>query len=288
MTADNATLVERIELDATLVIFRIRPDAVPPDGQPWFTPGQYVTIGVDDVQRAYSIASEPGDRRWLEFYIRFARDPATESPLTHLLWKLPLGARLHIGEKIVGRFTLERTVPPGDARVRLLVAAGTGVAPFVGMMRHARRANDTQALSRLAILHGASHPHELAYRDELTDAAARFGLRYMPTVSRPAGHPEWTGLTGRVESLLDGDSIASVPLNPTESLVYVCGFRDTIAGSVRRLLGRGFLPEERRLRRVLGINDDAKPSLFWEQYDPEPIFDVNDQAVVASLKASMI
>src|SRR5262245_46215632 len=148
MTADNATLVERIELDPTLAIFRIRPDAIPAPGEPWFLPGQYVTIGTGGIQRAYSIASEPEERRWLEFYIRYARNPATESPLTHVLWTLPVGARLHIGEKIAGRFTLERTVAAGDARSKLLVAAGTGLAPFVSMVRHAGRAGDAQALGR--------------------------------------------------------------------------------------------------------------------------------------------
>jgi ferredoxin--NADP+ reductase len=287
MTTENATLIERIELDPTLVIFRIRPDSVPADGEPWFRPGQYVTIGVGDVQRAYSIASEPGERRWLEFYIRFAREPATESPLTHLLWPLPVGARVHLGEKIVGRFTLERTVAASDDRIRLLVAAGTGIAPFVSMVRHARRAGGAAELGRIAVLHGVSHPHELAYRDELTEASSRFGLRYLPTVSRAAQHPDWSGLTGRVESLLDDGRLGALELKPDGAVLYVCGFRDTIAGAVRRLLGRGYFPEDRRLRRLLGIKEEAKPSLFFEQYDLEPIFDARDPALIAELRAFM-
>jgi ferredoxin--NADP+ reductase len=287
MTADNATLIERIELDPTLIIFRIRPDVIPAPGEPWFVPGQYITIGVGKVQRAYSIASEPEERRWLEFYIRFAREPATESPLTHLLWAMPVGARLHLGEKIAGRFTLERTVPAGDTRFKLLVAAGTGLAPFVSMMRHAKRAGDGAALGRFVILHGASHPHELAYRDELEDAASRHGLRYLPTVSRPREHPEWTGLTGRVESLLEGGRLNGVELRPDRALVYVCGFRDTIAGSVRRLLGKGYIPEDRRLRRMLGIEETSAPSLFFEQYDLDPVFDPKDTALIAALRAEL-
>jgi len=286
MTDLNATLVERIELDPTLVIFRIRPDAIPAPGEPWFLAGQYVTIGAGTVQRAYSIASEPEERRWLEFYIRFAREPATVSPLTHQLWKLPVGARLHIGAKIAGRFTLERTVGAADTRIKLLVAAGTGLAPFISMVRHARRVGDAAALLRLAVLHGVSHPHELAYRDELADAASRFGLRYLPTVSRPAGHPDWSGLTGRVESLFQSGRVDSLELSPELTVVYVCGFRDTIAGSVRRLLGRGYVPEDRRLRRLLGISDEAKPSLFFEQYDLEPVFDAKDEALIASLRGA--
>jgi len=286
MAAENATLLERTDLDPTLAIIRIRPDAVPAPDQPWFLPGQYITIGVGDIQRAYSIASPPGERRWLEFYIRYARDPATESPLTHRLWKLPAGARLLLGEKIAGRFTLERTMPPADPRVRLLVGAGTGVAPFMSMVRHARHVGDGAALSRTAVLHGVSHPNELAYRDELTEIAAHGGLRYLPTVSRPAGHPEWTGLTGRVETHL-AEAPGGLSLSPDHAVVYVCGFRDTIAGSVQRLLGRGFVPEDRRIRRLLGIPDDAKPSLFFEQYDPEPIFDPNDHQLIATLRASI-
>ena len=287
MTPDNATVVDRIEFDPTLVIFRIRPDVVPPPADTWFLPGQYVTLGAVDIQRAYSIASEPEERRWLEFYIRFAREPETETPLTHLLWKLPVGARMHIGNKIAGRFTLERTVPAGDTRERLFVAAGTGLAPFVSKVRRARRAADGAALSRMTVLHGVSHPHELGYRDEMSQAAARFGLKYHPTVSRPAEHPEWTGLKGRVESLLEDGRIDTLDLRPERTTVYVCGFRHTIAESVRRLLGKGFIPEDRRLRRMLGIPDGAPPSVFFEQYDLEPVFDPNDKAQISELRRAI-
>jgi len=280
---DNATLVQRTDINPTLAIFRVQPDAVPPPEEPWFLPGQYVTLGVGDVQRAYSIASEPDERRWLEFYIRYARDPETDSPLTHRLWTIPVGGRLHVGAKIAGRFTLERTLGAGDARRRLLVAAGTGLAPFVAMVRHARRraAGD---LAKIAVLHGASHPHELAYREELEDAAGRFGLAYRPTVSRPAEHPEWSGLTGRVETLLDDSRLDVGPLVPDRAAVYVCGFRDTIAETVQRLIGRGFVPEDRRLRRLLAIEDGARPSLFFEQYDLEPLFDPKDEARIERLR----
>lgn len=287
MSPDNATLVERIELDTTLVIFRIRPDDVPGSGDPWFQPGQYVTIGAGDVQRAYSIASEPKERRWLEFLIRFAREPATVSPLTHRLFTMPVGARLHLGEKIVGRFTLNRTIGAADRRIRLLVAAGTGLAPFASMVRHARALGDASALNHFVVCHGVSRPHELAYRGELEDTAARFGLTYLPTISRPAAHPAWEGLTGRVEVLLEEGRVPRLDLRPDKTVVYVCGFKDTIAGSIRRLLGRGYVPEDRRLRRLLGIRDQATPSLFFEQYDLEPVFDASDQALIAELRASV-
>jgi ferredoxin--NADP+ reductase len=287
----NATLVGRIDLGPTLAIFRILPDDVPPAGRDWFLPGQYVTLGEGAVQRAYSIASDPGERRWLEFYIRYAREPATQTPFTHVLWDLPVGGRLHVGGKIVGRFTLERTVGEADPRRKILVAAGTGIAPFVSMVRHARRKGNG-ALATIALLHGVSHPGELAYRDELEEAAKE-GLRYVPTVSRPAEHPDWRGQTGRVESLfvdggvakLERDLALAGPLGPDTAVVYVCGFRGTIAESLSRLLGRRFVPEDRKLRRLIGIPEGSAPSLYFEQYDLEPVFGPGDDALVAELRA---
>lgn len=292
----NATLVERIDVAPSLAIFRVRPDTPSPDGEPWFLPGQYVSLGLGELQRAYSIASDPDEWRWLEFYIRYARNPETETPLTHRLWEIPIGGRLHVGEKIVGRFTLDRTVGLADTRLKLLIAAGTGLAPFVSMVRHAVRAGDAARLRSLVALHGVSHPFELAYRAEMEDAATRFGLRYVPTVSRAAEHPDWTGRSGRVERLLLDEGGRRVEetlglgvgeLHPDRAVAYVCGFRGTIADSVRALLRRGFVPEDRRLRRILGMPDAAKASLFFEQYDLEPVFDPDDAALIASLRAEI-
>jgi hypothetical protein len=36
---------------------------------------------------------------------------------------------------------------------------------------------------------------------------------------------------------------------------------------------------------MAGIRDDEKPSLFFEQYDLEPLFDPNDQATIAELRS---
>lgn len=302
---DNATLVERHDLDRTLTVYRIRPDHVPPSTEPWFRPGQYVTLGmsvkegpeVHAIQRAYSIASDPVERRWLEFYIRLAARPQTDRPLTYLIWPLPVGARVNVGAKITGKFTFEDTVDPGDDRMRVLVAAGTGLAPFVSMVRSAVRAEDPSQVARMAVLHGASYPHELAYRAELEEAARTHGLRYLPTVSRPAEHPEWDGAKGRVETFFEEGRIERLErdlglppggFGPERVVVYVCGFRGTIAESIRRLLGRGFLPEDRRLRRTLGVPAAAPPSLFYEQYDLEPLFDPADTALLESLRRQIL
>ena len=168
--AYNATLIERLDLSPTLAMFRVQPDEPPAAERPWFEPGQYTAIGlnVDDagaVQRTFSMASAPEDRRWLEFYIRRNPEPHTEQPFTHLLWQLGPGAQLHIGPRAAGRFTVLHTVGAADPRIKLMIGGGTGVAPFVSLVRsRVLRAAD---IGDLVLLHGASYPQELAYLDEI-------------------------------------------------------------------------------------------------------------------------
>jgi len=142
-------------------------------------------------------------------------------------------------------------------------------------------------------MHGASHAHELGYREEL-EAAVREGLlAYVPTVSRPRDNPTWTGATGRVETHFDADNLRAFErrlglgergFSPQSAVTYVCGFTGTIVGLVASLLARGFAPAERRVRRQLEIPADYPASLFYEQYDPGSIFDQGGPELVERLK----
>ena len=297
----NATLLERRDLSPSLAVFRIEPEERPPDGRRWFEPGQYVSLGMNveedageaSVQRAYSIASEPEERRWLELYIRRAAPANTAHPLTHLLWQERPGERLYASSKITGHFTLERTVPLDDPRIRVLVGSGTGVAPFVSMVRSALRRGDRERLGRLVVLHGASHAHELGYHEEL-EAAVRGGLlAYIPTVSRPKDNPTWTGATGRVETHFSDENLRALErrlgladggFSSGHAVAYACGFTGTIVGLVAALLARGFAPAERKVRRQLEIPPDHPASLFYEQYDPGSILDPGGPELVEQLK----
>ena len=296
----NAILLERQDLSPSLAIFRIEPAERPAAGRRWFEPGQYVSLGMNldeagesSVQRAYSIASAPEEPRWLELYIRRAVPANTAYPLTHRLWQVRPGERLYASAKITGHFTLEHTLAPDDSRIRVLVGSGTGVAPFVSMVRSARRRGDRELLGRMVVMHGASHAHELGYREEF-EAAVRQGLlAYVPTVSRPRDNPTWTGASGRVETHFDGDNLRAFErrlalgqgeFSSRSAVAYVCGFTGTIVGLVSSLLARGFAPAERRVRRQLEIPADYPASLFYEQYDPGSIFDQGGPQLVERLK----
>lgn len=312
----NATLVERIDLEPALAIFKIKPDEVPAGevapGKPWFVPGQYMTLGLnrdlpgevsapDDprplsVRRPMSIASAPEEGHTVEFYIRYVSHPESDLPLTHLLWKIHAGARMYMRPVATGKFTVEDTLGADDPRIKLCIAAGTGLAPFISIVRSRILRDPKARLDDIAILHGASYSMSLGYKDELEHLAKQHGLRYAPTISRPKEEPDWKGLGGRVEALLDPDRIEHTEaalglragdLRPERAGVLICGLNGTIAQTIINLAPRGFVPDNRKLRRALAIDDARPASLFWEQYDNTPVIDTKDEALVAKLRGDL-
>lgn len=229
----DATIADRVDLTDTIAAFRIHPDGpVLP-----FTPGQYVTIGrvgADGrlVQRPYSIASSA--RRLedgYELFIRLVRAGA----FTPLLFATRVGDRVSL-RRPKGRFTLL----PDDARTHLFIATGCGLAPFLSMLR---TLDDDAAPRKVIVLHGVSYADELGYRSELERWAAdtRWGLRYVPTVSRPreARNAGWTGRTGRAEAVL-GPLLEELRPVPQESVAYICGNPEMTIAAERTLRERGF------------------------------------------------
>jgi ferredoxin--NADP+ reductase len=229
----NATLTERIDLTDVVARFVVEPD----DGPDPFEPGQYMTLGLLDgdmlLQRPYSTASPKGASRHHEFLIR--RVPG--GTLTPLLWTVPVGGRVRIGRP-KGQFVLT----PGDERTLLFVATGTGLAPFMSMLRTLL---ESPRPPRAVVVHGVSHQGELGYRDRL-EHWEREGrpVTYRPSVSRPddPSNAGWKGLVGRVPEILD-EACDARGLTPGATVAYLCGNPEMIASSQQILRGRGFGPE---------------------------------------------
>ena len=299
----NATLAERIDITDALSIFRVKPDQMPAE-RPWFVPGQYCVLGMNNeakpelgsVRRSMSIASAPEDEGPIEFYIRWVAKPESENPLTHLLWKLKTGDRMYMRAVAAGVFTIKDTIGLDDSRLRVMVAAGTGSAPFLSMCRSELRRNPSVDLSKYVLLHGASYPADLGYRDELMRMIETNKLKYWGTVSRPKEAPDWKGDTGRVESFFEGARLDDLEkrlglppggFNPKNVVIFICGLTGTITGTIIPLMDRGFVPDFKRIREALGVPADTKDSVFYEQYDTEPVINIKDPAVVEPLKARM-
>jgi ferredoxin--NADP+ reductase len=251
-SAYNAVLAGREEINARLLVMRIQPDAVLSD----FKPGQSAILGLmgrearvpeaeDEeppsgpdqmIPRVYSIASSSVEKRYLEFYVNLI----TSGQLTPRLFALPNGHRLYLSRKAGGIFTLDR-VPPGKAA--LLVATGTGIAPYMSMLR-TMLVTDTSW--PYVVLHGARHSWDLGYRAELeTLARLRPNLTYIPSITRPDEDPHFRGKTGRIQSLLANgiiETLSGVQLDPSKCEIFLSGNPDMIRAAEEMLGSRGFKP----------------------------------------------
>jgi ferredoxin/flavodoxin---NADP+ reductase len=302
--AYNAVLVRREDFTPELTTFHVRYDEALPADKGAFLPGQYVAIGLNNeakpelgsVRRSMSLASAPEQRDAYEFYIRFVKHPESDNPLTHLLWKMKVGDRIFMTRKPVGVFTIKDTVGPEDRRMCIFVAAGTGLAPFVSMVRSDVLRDPKIDLSRYVLLHGASYPDDLCYREELERYALENGLHYFRTISRPKEAPGWTGDVGRVEDYFKPDRLADLEqriglkpgeMRPDKTAILICGLQGTIGETITRMIPRGFVPDNIRIRKALELPDDMPSTMWWEQYDNTPVVDINNPELVARFKAEL-
>lgn len=243
-------LTYRNDIAPDLAILRI----APADGSPIpdFKAGQFVTLGLrldgDDkiTYRAYSISSPPEEKRYFELYIKLAREPVM-GKFTGAFFDLKVGDTVY-WRKPAGAFTLEEKAADGspDNRQLVLVASGTGLAPFVSYSLHLK---NTGSKRKIVLLHGARNTQELGYRD-LFESLRSDNFVYLPTVSRPGDvlSKGWQGDIGRVESLLARnkgksrlEQVIGQEVTPANSFFYICGYQGTIDSVVATLAPLGFV-----------------------------------------------
>jgi ferredoxin--NADP+ reductase len=253
----NAVVTQRIDLAPGLMVLRIAPEAGP---VPVFQPGQFAVVGLPAsaprtpladpeeaggdpgrfIRRAYSIASPSLPGEHLELFVTLVRS----GELTPRLFALQPGGRLWLGPKITGLFTLAQV--PVDQDV-VMVATGTGLAPYMSMLRTGITANPSR---RIAVLLGARHSWDLGYTAELTTLSRVCpNFAYLPIVSRPAEEPTaWGGATGHVQSLWKGGALErAFGRRPTarDTHVFLCGSPLMIEDMTSLLTGEGFTVHEK-------------------------------------------
>ena len=231
----TATLVSKeVFAGGRLGVFKIKPDTT---ARWWFQAGQYTTLGLDTpagfVPRAYSIAGSPLDEGILEFYIALVEGGA----LTPTIFATEPGATFrYLSPK--GKFTIAHA----HKKTLVMVATGTGLAPFVGQIRTLWKMHQAGVPSpyRVILFHGAAYADEYGYAAELeTYAAARtqgFDLTYIKTSSRPDAARGWTPsiAKGRVNEVVR--HVLGQPLPEGRSVEMPTHLE---AGAVRELIGPG-------------------------------------------------
>ncbi|MEQ1663393.1 MAG: ferredoxin--NADP reductase [Thiobacillus sp.] len=179
-----------------------------------FDNGEFVTIGLKRegklVARAYSIVSTT-DHDHLEFLSIHVPD----GPLTSQLAHVQPGDTVWVNSKATGSLTLNHVLP---GRVLYMLATGTGLAPFISLVRdpHTRT-----LFEQIVLVHSVRTADELAYRDELT-ALDSPNFRYVPTVTRePFPTPERGADLFRSGALAQRLGLPAA--DPAHDRVMICG-----------------------------------------------------------------
>lgn len=190
---------------------------------PDFLPGQYANITVpgSGQTRACSFSSAPGQRR-LTFLIK----QVSGGLMTGFLAKAQVGDRVALTGPL-GSFYLRATPRP-----LLMLAGGTGLAPFLSMLEVLARSSDTPPIH---LIYGVTRDQDLVLVDQLEAYANRLPHFTFTTVIADAqsAHPR----TGYVT-----DHLPAQALHDGNVDVYLCGPPPMVEAVRRHLAERGVTP----------------------------------------------
>lgn len=255
----NSVVTNIMQVSPIMKIIRVKPDSW---DLPEFTAGQFISLGllasfqrVDGsppeekdykegklIRRMYSIASSSVLKEYVEFYITLVHSGA----LTPRIFNLQVGDRIELGKKTSGMFTLDEV--PEDHNI-VLVATGTGVAPYISMLR----SNALQhKKGKLAVIHGAANSWDLGYSSELTlieSMSDRFV--YIPTILMPENEPAgWSGDVRKVEEIWkEGILEKKWGVKPTagNTHIFLCGNPGMTSAMMEILNSEGFIEHSRKV-----------------------------------------
>ncbi len=255
----NVIVAQRIEVTPSLIKLRVVPDGWE---LPDFTPGQYSALGLPStaprhesaqperdpeadlgrtIKRAYSVASSSVAKEYLEYYIGLVRTGS----LSPRLFALKEGDRLFVSPKFQGMFTLSEVSEEFNVA---LFATGTGVAPYMSMIRTELR----QGLKRrFAVVHGACQSRDLGYHDELQALSLMSKeFDYLPIISHAPEEPiAWKGHEGFAQKLWTDRVVADgwgIKPSPDNTHVFLCGNPLMVDAMLEILGSEGFARHSRK------------------------------------------
>ncbi|MGA7294025.1 MAG: FAD-binding oxidoreductase [Terriglobales bacterium] len=205
-----------------------------------FVPGQWLSVkantpGGEEITRAYSIASPPGENGRLAFCLNRVQDGF----MSNHLCSLGEGANITF-QGPFGDFILR---PP--LRDTVFVATGTGIAPFRSILHWLLAENDRHHERQFWLLFGSRREQDVYYREEFEHlAAAHNNFHFLPTLSR--ADEKWQGLRGYVQQ-----HVGEIVGMRSDMQAYLCGLDKMIKAN-------------RELLKSLGWD---RTSIRYEKYD---------------------
>src|SRR5256714_4784021 len=204
-----------------------------------FQAGQFVRIaldiGAERIARRFSFVNPPQDPV-MEFY----GIVVPEGPLSPRLAELKAGDLLYVASNPAG-FLVLAEVPDGETL--WLVSTGTGIAPFLSILR-----TDApwRRFRNVVLVHAVRNAKDQVYRDLILEISRKQKLRYVSFVSR---EPHPGSLSGRIPAAVrDGrlEQAAGLKIAPESSPVLRCGNPDMLNDATAALVERGLRKHRRR------------------------------------------
>lgn len=187
-----------------------------------FTAGEFVMVSLPQgtPKRAYSICSGPYDDE-LEFYSIKVPD----GPLTSKLKDVQVDDELVISEKPTGTLITQNLELGGNL---WLMATGTGIAPFMSLLRDPNTYEDFDKI--YVTWTTRTRAEQDAYRVMLEEAECTF----IPTVTREDFHRQ-----GRITNLIKEGKVFE-NATPEKDKVMLCGSMDFNTEMKEYLTARGW------------------------------------------------
>ncbi len=228
-----------------------------------YKPGQFLTLDLEingaEVLRSYSISSTPSRPHSLEITVK--RVPAATPDLPAGLVSNWLHDSIKVGSEVkisgpMGKFTCFQY----PSQKLLLISAGSGITPMMGMSRWLC---DTMADCDVVFLHSARTPADIIYQQELMMMSARHqNFQLLVTATQNNSGQSWLGLTGR----LTANMLQSIVPDFMERVAFVCGPEMFMTGTKKLLESLNF-PIENYHEESFG---GTKPAKSPEPKSPEP------------------
>lgn len=196
-----------------------------------FKPGQYAQIEVPglEIQRAYSIASNPKDTGFLELIIR--QVPGGKAT-TFVHRALEVGDKIRILGPF-GHFFLDQH----SDRDMVCIAGGSGKAPIRSILYYLK---DHGMTRNVKYFFGARTKKDLYYTEEFQELSREFpNFQYYPALSEPLPEDNWTGDIGLITEVVD-----KYCKGLEEDEAYLCGSPGMIDACFAVLEKNG-MPSER-------------------------------------------
>ncbi|HET6940036.1 MAG TPA: iron-sulfur cluster-binding domain-containing protein [Nocardioides sp.] len=238
-------------------------------GRDWagHVPGQYVRVGVDvdgvRLWRTYSLTHGPRPDRNLSFTVKAIPGGVVSN---HLVHRAVAGQMIQL-EQAEGEFVLPTPVP----RKLLLLTAGSGITPVIGMLRNlfSRRVPVATDIVLVAVNQTES---SAIFRDELRDHGT-------------AGHLSLVERYDDRHGVLDVGELDELVPDLPDRLTYACGPAGLLDALEKHHADRGLSLTTERFRPVLVEAGEGGTVTFADGREVEadggtPLLDVAENAGV--------